>query len=397
MPGTGGEMKPNSFLERAAWTVLCLLVFSLPMEKGIQFPHLGTISRLLGQAAFVVGVAAVVRRGKLRKPNAALPLAAFFVLWGGLSWVWSVARPETLAHFATMAQLLGMAWLIWELCRTAAAQMQLIRAFVGGAAVSSVWTIARAVLNRQTNYRRYATAGFDPNDLGITLAIALTFALYLSTRVRGLAVWVVRLGAVLIVAAILLTASRTALVVSLVNVVYVALAWRHTTIPQRASSIALLLLLIVGTLWLAPLATRRRLATLPREATEGTLHDRTRIWKAGLQLFERYPVLGIGLGAYPKAAYPALHIHYNAHNTFLSVLVETGIAGFVLWGLLLATLAWFAGLLAASERALWFTALAVWGVAVMTVTWEQRKPTWLSFALIMTAWARAFQPEERQP
>jgi len=159
----------------------------------------------------------------------------------------------------------------------------------------------------------------------------------------------------------------------------------------------MLVLLIVGTFWLAPLATRRRLATLPREATEGTLHDRTRIWKAGIQLFERYPALGVGLGAYPKAAYPALHIHYNAHNTFLSVLVETGIAGCVLWGLLLATLAWFAGLLAARERALWFTALAVWGVGVMTVTWEQRKPTWLIFALIMTSWARAFRTEEGQP
>jgi hypothetical protein len=46
---------------------------------------------------------------------------------------------------------------------------------------------------------------------------------------------------------------------------------------------------------------------------------------------------------------------------------------------------------------LWITALAVWGVAVLTVTWEQRKPTWLIFALIMTAWARAFDPQERQP
>ena len=36
-------------------------------------------------------------------------------------------------------------------------------------------------------------------------------------------------------------------------------------------------------------------------------------------------------------------------------------------------------------------------VAVLTVTWEHRKPTWLIFALITTAWARAFQPEERQP
>ena len=388
---------PDSFLERAAWALLCLLVFSLPMEKGIQFAHLGTISRVLGQAAFLVGAAAVVRRRNLRKPNAALPLAAVFVLWGGLSWGWSVARPETLTRFITMAQLVGMAWLIWELCRTGAAQIRLIQAFVAGAAVSSAWTIMRAALNRQTNYRRYATTGFDPNDLGITLAIALTFALYLSTRVRGLAVWVVRLATVPIVAAILLTASRAALVAALMNFVFVVLAWRHTTVSQRLSSLTLLLLLIAGTVRLAPAATRARLATLPNEATEGTLHDRTRIWKAGLRLFKQHPVLGIGLGAYPKAAYPVLRIHYNAHNTFLSVLVETGMIGFVLWGLLLATLIWFAGLLAASERAMWFTALAVWGVAVLTVTWEHRKPTWLIFALIMTAWARAFQPEDRTP
>jgi O-antigen ligase len=394
---SGAGIRTASLLERTAWALLCLLVFSLPMEKAIQFPHFGTISRLLGQAAFLVGAAAVVRRGKLRRPNAALPLAALFVLWGGLSWIWSVARPDTLAHFLTMAQLLGMLWLVWELCFTAAAEMRLIQAFVAGAAVSSAWTIARAALNRQTNYRRYATAGFDPNDLGITLAIALTFALYWSVRARGLAVWLVRLAAVMLIAAILLTGSRTALVASLVNVVFVAFAWRHTTIPQKASSIALLLLLVVGALRLAPLATRNRLATLPREATEGTLHDRTRIWKAGLQLFKTHPLLGVGLGAYPKAAYPALRIHYNAHNTFLSVLVETGVAGFVLWGLLLATLVWFAGLLAARERALWFTALAVWAVAVLTVTWEHRKPTWLIFALIAAAWARAFQPEELEP
>jgi O-antigen ligase len=390
-------MKPDSRLERAAWALLCLLVFSLPMEKGIQFPHLGTISRLLGQAAFVVGAAAVARRGRLRAPNAVLPLAAIFVLWGGISWLWSMARPDTLIRFVTMAQLAGMLWLIWELCRTAARQTRLIQAFVAGAAASSTWTVARATLNRQTNYRRFATSGFDPNDLGITLAIALTLALYLSAVLRGAAAWLVRLAAVVLIAAILLTGSRAALVASLVNVLFVALAWRHTNWVQRASSVALLLLLIAGALRLAPAATRRRLATLPQEATEGTLHDRTRIWKAGVHLFESRPLLGIGLGAYPKAAYPELRIHYNAHNTFLSVLVETGVAGFLLWGALLATLVWFASLLAASERALWFTALAVWGVAVLSVTWEHRKPTWLIFALIMTAWARAFQPEERQP
>lgn len=390
-------MRSQSWLDRAAWGLLCTLVFSLPLEKSIVFPGLGGISHAIGLTAFAAGAAAVARRRAFRPPNAALLLAAAFVAWGGFSWIWSAARPDTLVRFATMAQLLGMLWLIWELCRTAGAQAQLIQAFVAGAAVSSLWTIARAALNRQTNWRRFATVGFDPNDLGITLAVALVFALYLNTRTRGPAVWLVRLAALLAIAAVLLTASRTALVAALMSFVFAALAWRHTTVSQRLSAAALLLALIAGAVRLAPPAARARLATLPREAAQGTFHDRTRIWKAGLQLFKRHPVLGVGLGAYPKAAYPVLRIHYNAHNTYLSVLVETGLPGFVLWGLMLATLLWFAWLLEDSERALWLAALAVWGTAVLTVVWEHRKPTWLIFALIMTAWARAFRPEDRKP
>jgi hypothetical protein len=36
-------------------------------------------------------------------------------------------------------------------------------------------------------------------------------------------------------------------------------------------------------------------------------------------------------------------------------------------------------------------------VGVSTLTWEQRKPTWLIFGLIPAAWATAFLPEERTP
>jgi O-antigen ligase len=87
---------------------------------------------------------------------------------------------------------------------------------------------------------------------------------------------------------------------------------------------------------------------------------------------------------------------YTAHDTFLSVLVETGVPGALLFGLLLATVALFAWMLGPSERALWFTMLAVWVAGVSTLTWEQRKPTWLIFGLISTAWATAFVPGERE-
>ena len=381
---------------RAAWILLCALVFSLPFEKGIQFSGLGTISRVLGQAAFIAGLSAAVLSGSIRRPNAALLLAAVFVAWEGLTWLWSYSRPATAQRFLTLAQLLAMAWLIWEMCRTKAQTLRLVEAFVAGAAVSSGWTIARAFLNVQTHWKRFATAGFDPNDLGVTLAIALAFSLYLSVRLHGWGAWLARLAAALTIEAILLTASRTALVAALANFLFAPLIWRRATPAQRVSTLVLLAALALGPFRLAPQAARARLATLPAEATLGTMHDRTRIWKAGIQLFLRRPIAGVGFGAYPQAAYPILRIHYNAHNTFLSVLVEAGMVGFVFWSALLGILIWYVRLLPSRERAFWITALAVWGVGVLAVAWEHRKPTWLIFALIMTAWAHAFRTEERE-
>jgi O-antigen ligase len=226
-------------------------------------------------------------------------------------------------------------------------------------------------------------------------------ALYLSLESRGWRAAWVRLSAALIIFAILLTASRTALIAALVNALFVALTWRRAGNAHRLASAALLALLIVGPLWLAPSASRARLATLPNEVAHGTLHNRTRIWKAGLRLFLRHPLRGVGAAAFPEAAVPWLgrspipSLPYTAHNTFLSVLVETGAPGFALWVAALAAAVWFALLLAPAERALWLTALAVWGTGVFTLAWETRKPAWLILALIMTAWARAFLPERK--
>jgi O-antigen ligase len=201
---------------------------------------------------------------------------------------------------------------------------------------------------------------------------------------------------------LLLTGSRTALAAACVASLYSALTWRAAAPAQRATSAALALLLILSTVRLAPQSSRQRLATLPAEAVTGTFHGRTTIWKTGLKLLKSHWAQGIGIGAFPEAVKPWLGtsgvpaIQFTAHNTFLSVLVETGVPGALLFGLLLATMAWFAWMLGPSERALWFTMLAVWVTGVSTLTWEQRKPTWLIFGLIMTAWATAFVPGERE-
>ena len=115
-------------------------------------------------------------------------------------------------------------------------------------------------------------------------------------------------------------------------------------------------------------------------------------------LFER-PLIGVGAGAYPEAVRPRLGTpamaghQYVAHNTYLSVLVESGLIGFGLFALRSWSLAAFVWMMPSTERALWSVMLLVCGVGVTTLTWEHRKPVWFMAALIMTDWARSFRAE----
>jgi O-antigen ligase len=193
--------------------------------------------------------------------------------------------------------------------------------------------------------------------------------------------------------ALLVTASRTALIAAFIGFSFTVWTWRQADWAQRLTSVGLVVLMALSLVRLAPAPARQRLQTLPTELTRGTLNKRTAIWKAGLKVFREHPVLGIGAGAYPAAVDPFLpptnvagHVNV-AHNTFLSVLVECGVLGFALFGLMLLWLVLFIWSMFSAERALWATTLMVWAVGVSTVTWEQRKITWLVFAFIMAAWA----------
>ena len=83
-----------------------------------------------------------------------------------------------------------------------------------------------------------------------------------------------------------------------------------------------------------------------------------------------------------------------AHNTFISVLVEEGLIGFVLFVLILAGLWQGASTLRTPEKRLWMIVLLVWTVGVMELTWEYRKPTWLLFGLLAAS-ITAVRPKGR--
>jgi len=391
---TPARPSPRPFIF-APWPLLVVLVFTIPWEKSVWVPFIGSIAHLAGLAAFAVGFLAAVWRRELRRPNAALLLAALFVLWSGLTWFWSLDRAATRGRALTFAELLAMLWLIWDLCRGPARQFHLISAYVSGSVVASCIAFWRYFHHSQTYYLRYAAGGFDPNDFGLVLAIAIPLALSLALRGRGWTRWCWFASVPVIMAAVLLTASRTAMTATFAALLFALWTWRRADWAYRIATAIFATGLALSLVRFAPAPQRNRLATIGNEITAGTLHGRTRIWKAGLRVLRSFPIQGVGSGAYPKAVEPWLGkptvkgFQYVAHNTFLSVLVESGAIGFAIGGLLLAALAFFVWTLPPPQRALWTVVAAVWAVGVFTLTWEHYKPTWLIMALISTDWARS--------
>jgi len=72
-----------------------------------------------------------------------------------------------------------------------------------------------------------------------------------------------------------------------------------------------------------------------------------------------------------------------AHNAFVSVTVELGLIGLAIFLGVVALAAAAALAQPRWELRLWLAVLATWSVGALALTWENRKPTWLFFSLIV--------------
>ena len=101
----------------------------------------------------------------------------------------------------------------------------------------------------------------------------------------------------------------------------------------------------------------------------------------GLSSIVQRPVLGIGSGTYSLEN----SLDKEAHNSFLSVAVELGLVGFALFGLIVAIAATEAWDRLRPERMFWLTLILVWGIGASSLTWEDRRSTWVVLTLVVIA------------
>jgi len=391
-------MSPEQMSKVAFWS-LWSFILVLPWDALTKLPVLGSIPRLVGLVASAGGVLYILARRRVRPLSWFHVFAVLFVLWAGASSFWSIDPDATRMVFLTYVQLLVLAWLIWEVAWSPDRQRALFQAYVLGAGVAAVLTIhdyllgVRAAI--EADAARFAALNQNPNELGLTLALGLPMAWYVSLlQAHRRTAWMWLLYLPLAITAILLTASRGAVLAALAGLVLIPWTLGRLRVRTKAALYAL----VVGSLLLAsnfvPEASLSRIASTRADIEAGYFGGRGTIWIAGLDVAREHPLAGVGAGGFAAAVEPTLHQEMVAHQVLLSILVEDGIVGFCLFVAMLAAPLMPVPRLPPLQRRFSIVLFLTLAVASMSISWDNRKQFWFVLGVLAVQVA---PPPKRKP
>lgn len=364
-----------------AYAALWIFVFSLPWEKIVVVPGVSIISRGTGILALGLGLFAVVTSGRVRRLHGLHVAAFLFVVTAGAG-LFAIRLKEIPDKFLTYVQLLLVLWMIWELAPSKQRQLGLLTAYVFGAYIAALDTLL--LFRKAAGGFRFAAGGADPNTNAMVLALGLPMAWYLGmTYRRPLLRWVCRAYLPIAIVAIGLTGSRGGMVATIVALMIVPLTINKLSPARLATAIVILGLSGALAVTYVPDRLVQRFASTGAEVEDLRFGGRFKIWKAGLQAFAEKPLIGYGTSGFRRAVTPRLGPHTQvAHNSFLSVLVEQGLVGFLLYSMMFVAVFQAVIHRPTLERRFGLVLLATLGVAMLPLTWEDHKAVWFILAAL---------------
>jgi O-antigen ligase len=381
-------------MNRVAFGILLLFAFVLPWEDSVVLPGIGSVGRLFSMLLLAAAALALVVPGglRLRRPSLFLLLMLGFVLWSGASLLWSVDPGATLVQLAIRFQLFLLAFFIWQLVDGSARRLAVMQAFVLGCSAAALNAAFNYLAGNEAVYQRYSASGVDPNEFATILALGIPMAwlILISGRHKKL-FWPTLLYLPLALLGVLLTSSRGGALVTLVALGVIPLTLPALPARRRAAfgfvvTLGLTAMVLAGP-QLADLVSSSltRLSSTSRELSSGTLNERSEIWSAGFALFGEHSLLGVGAGAFPEAVAPLAGTPKVAHNSFVSVLVELGPPGLLLFLAVLLSVGLPLARLPRAELVCYLLLFCTLLLGLLPLTWEGRKVTWFVLTLLSTA------------
>jgi O-antigen ligase len=386
----------------AAFAAALAFAFALPWERTLAVAGIGAVGRVLGFFALALALVALFDRGtvRFRPPSVFLVAAATFASWALTSLLWSTEMSLSLVRAITYVQLLAMTWVFWQATTTVRRFESVMQAYVLGCFVMVTAVVVGFLGGTAEGMVRYTAFDANQNYLAQTLVLGIPMAWLLALKRTGWVPW--WLNALYLPACMLvlgLAASRGAFVMSLVALSIVPLTLSMVPRGRRSLLIAALLVTMLGAYVVLPEANVARLAETTDRIAAGDLTSRERIWRAGIDAFLEPGngwLLGTGAGTYAVVVQPRLGQAFASHNAYLSVLVELGLIGILLFGtMLLVTVVPLLSLRSVDRSVLLVLWLAL-AVAMTSSNWDYQRVTWFTWVLLTARTAWVFSPGARE-
>lgn len=268
-----------------------------------------------------------------------------------------------------------------------------LQAFVLGALLNGILIFFGSFLGMQILHwggddeMRMTILGRDPNEMAMVHCFAIAMSLYLM-RINKLKIWrnIYVASAILCVASILFTGSRTATVaVELLILINFLIARKK--IGGFVSGLVVTTLLMFSVFFVSVYfledSILERYTTMTTEVEEGTMANRTLIWNDCIKTFVNADGVNMLIGhGYNTTSLYTLR-GYDAHNVFLKVLVEYGIVGEILFLLL-----WYYFIKSAlrlkdrDDKFLSLSLLSMIFISFQTLSWMYNILVWIVVILI---------------
>lgn len=392
-----------------------LFVFSVPWENAIQIGHIGRASKALGYLTVIVWGLGVLANKRLRKPDSLHQAYLLFLIWNGLTLYWSLDPAATVDAFVTYLETFGLLLLFWDLYDRevlvkAALQAYVIGAFVAGGSIIVNYLTAPPA--RFPEHERISALGYKTDGIALVVAVAAPAAWYLAARpgarerpasARALNYAYIPVA----VLAVAMTGTRGATIASIPTALFIIWSLRSATLGRRVAALTAAAIAGVALVQFAPAGQLDRIATasnLGEQTPQGALGGRVEIWRDSAQVFVEHPIAGVGTDAHRAAVAPRLEqrsaykkAEKEAHNTYVSVLTETGVVGFLLFGFIIVSVLRCLRQRSDWERWYWSVQMSVLALGAMTLSLEDSKSLWLMTALTVASAAAARTQEARVP
>lgn len=374
-------------------------VASLPIIDLLPaIPMFSSIVPLIG----AVTIVAYLFQGKTETAKPRAKFGAIHV-FGLLFILWMYASNPVAAWSGrdrnwvfTFIQLWVLMFLAGDLLDKPEKHRTLMWVFSFVSVVSAFYAIQRGYI-AETEEASYGASGFvdNANAAARYFTVAMVFLSYLRSVTNKPFLRFLALGMIFVTyIGVFFTVSRTGIVLLFTAQVLIFLFQSTGKQRTRIIFIAVVGLLLV---WIFAANAFKLASTISPAISEGTdtMGLRYALWEAAWRMFKEKPITGVGIGAFrwlvPFYSQDLPFINGRsiwAHNTYIQVLVETGLVGFIFFmGMMIAVFSnyWKAKFTKdnplASLRNVWLIVFLIMLLGGLTKSDHADKLTWMVMGL----------------